>query len=85
MADGDAVVDDLSLVDALLEARRAPTDAARPEAIAKQRARNAWTARERIDALVDPDSFREYGLLARAAQPDVNAPADGPGCATGPS
>jgi acetyl-CoA carboxylase carboxyltransferase component len=77
MADGDAVVDDLSLVDALLEARRAPTDAARPEAIAKQRARNAWTARERIDALVDPDSFREYGLLARAAQPDVNAPADG--------
>lgn len=77
MTDGDAAVDDPALVDVVLEARRAPLDAARPQAVAKQRARGEWTARERIDALVDPGSFREYGLLARAAQTDVDAPADG--------
>ena len=64
-------------VDALLEQRRAPTDAERPAAVAKQRARGAWTARERIGALVDPGSFREYGLLARPAQPGLDGAADG--------
>ncbi len=77
MADGDAAVDDPTLVDALEQLRRVPTDAARPEAVAKQRARDAWTARERIDALVDPESFREYGLLAKPARPDLTGPADG--------
>jgi acetyl-CoA carboxylase carboxyltransferase component len=61
----------------LAEHRRAPTDEARPDAVARQRARGAWTARERIGALVDPGSFREYGLLARPAQPGLDGPADG--------
>ncbi len=61
----------------LAELRRAPTDAARPAAVAKQRARGASTARERVDALVDPGSFRELGLLARPGQADLDGPADG--------
>jgi acetyl-CoA carboxylase carboxyltransferase component len=77
MADGDAAVDDPTLVDALERLRRAPTDAARPDAVDKQRARGAWTARERIDALIDPRSFREYGLLAQPAQAELAGPADG--------
>lgn len=66
-----------TLVEALAERRRAVGDDARPEAVAKQRARGAWTARERIDALVDPGSFREYGLLAKPSQPGLDGPADG--------
>jgi len=77
MTEGDAAVEEPTLVDALAELRHAPTDAARPEAVAKQHARNALTARERIDALVDPGSFREYGLLAKPSQPDLSGPADG--------
>lgn len=61
----------------LAEARLLPSDGARPEAVARQRARGARTARERIDALVDPDSFREYGLLAKPSQPELDGPADG--------
>ena len=64
-------------VEWLAQTRRIPTDQARPEAVARQRARGARTARERIDALVDPGSFREYGLLAKPAQPDLDGPADG--------
>jgi len=77
MTEGGASVEDPTLADVLAELRRAPTDAARPEAVAKQHARNALTARERIDALVDPGSFREYGLLAKPSQPDLAGPADG--------
>ena len=66
-----------ALADALTALRLAPTDAMRPEAVARQRARGARTARERIDNLVDPGSFREYGLLARPAQPGLEGPADG--------
>ena len=68
---------DPALADALTAVRLAPTDAMRPEAVARQRARGARTARERIDNLVDPGSFREYGLLARPAQPGLEGPADG--------
>ncbi|MFJ8025456.1 acyl-CoA carboxylase subunit beta [Streptomyces sp. NPDC096311] len=59
------------------ELRRRPTDAARPDAVARQRARGARTARERIDALADPGSFREYGVLARAPEAGSDTPADG--------
>src|SRR5262245_2119737 len=52
-----------------LRARIAATaDAARPDAVARRRARNQRTARENIADLVDPDSFVEYGGLAVAAQ-----------------
>jgi acetyl-CoA carboxylase carboxyltransferase component len=54
-----------------------PTDAMRAEAVARQRARCARTARERIDSLADPGSFLEYGLLARPAQRELDGPADG--------
>lgn len=57
--------------------RRIPRDEARPEAVARQHARGAMTARERIDALADPGSFREYGLLAKPGQPELDGPADG--------
>ncbi|HBG31461.1 MAG TPA: biotin carboxylase [Gammaproteobacteria bacterium] len=43
-------------------------DAARPDAVAKRRARSKRTARENIADLCDPDSFVEYGALAVAAQ-----------------
>jgi acetyl-CoA carboxylase carboxyltransferase component len=41
-----------------------------PEAVAKQRARGRGTVRERIEALVDKESFREYGGLAGVAETD---------------
>lgn len=60
-------------------------DDARPEAVAKRRARGQRTARENVADLCDPDSFVEYGALALAAQATrrskedliVNTPADG--------
>ncbi|MBW2369304.1 MAG: carbamoyl-phosphate synthase large subunit, partial [Deltaproteobacteria bacterium] len=60
-------------------------DAARPEAVAKRRAREQRTARENIEDLCDPGTFVEYGSLAIAAQrrrrslEDLiqNTPADG--------
>ena len=60
-------------------------DANRPDAIAKRRRNNQFTARENIEALCDADSFIEYGGLAVAAQKarrseeDLikNTPADG--------
>jgi acetyl-CoA carboxylase carboxyltransferase component len=76
VASGPAEADS-ALVDALDSLRRAPTDAMRPAAVAKQRARQALTARERIGNLVDPGSFREYGLLGRPSQPELEGPADG--------
>ena len=39
-----------------------PLDAARPEAVAKQHALGKLTSRERLDLLVDPGTFFEYGI-----------------------
>jgi len=47
---------------------RVTRDEARPEAVARRRARNQRTARENIDDLVDPGTFLEYGAFAVAAQ-----------------
>ena len=66
--------EDLSRV---VAAREALQDAARPEAVAKQRARGRNTARENIAAFADPDSFVEYGGLAKPARADMDGPADG--------
>ncbi|OZI38249.1 carbamoyl-phosphate synthase large subunit [Bordetella genomosp. 10] len=60
-------------------------DAARPQAVAKRRARGQRTARENVADLCDAGSFVEFGALALAAQasrrslPDLIAstPADG--------
>jgi propionyl-CoA carboxylase beta chain len=58
-------------------------DDGRPEAVAKQHARGKLTARERIDALVDPGSFREIGALTAGTGPDGKpVPADGAVCGT---
>jgi acetyl/propionyl-CoA carboxylase alpha subunit len=52
-----------------LHARRALTlDAARPDAVAKRRARGYRTARENVDDIVDAGSFIEYGSLVIAGQ-----------------
>lgn len=47
--------------------------------IRKQHDRGRMTARERLEALLDSDSFSEYGLLAGSNHPDGSAavPADG--------
>jgi acetyl-CoA carboxylase carboxyltransferase component len=48
-----------------LQAERARAyDDARPEAVAKVHGRGRLTARERIDAVIDPGSFVETGVLA---------------------
>jgi acetyl-CoA carboxylase carboxyltransferase component len=66
-----------------VEGRRASVmDAARPKAVAKQHAGGKKTARERIEALCDPGSWREFGALVTAAADteatrDLEAPADG--------
>ena len=61
----------------VLESRAAILDDARPKAVAQQRKRGRWTAREGIAALVDPDSFVEYGGLARPAVSGMTGAADG--------
>src|SRR5438105_7417855 len=53
-----------------------------PERLARQKGQGKLTARERIDALVDPGSFEEIGLFARHRQvqfgmADKEIPADG--------
>ncbi|WP_431271002.1 carboxyl transferase domain-containing protein [Dankookia sp. P2] len=68
-------------------ARAALQDAARGEALARQRARGKLTAREQIAALLDPGSFLEVGGFA-TADPDGEAgrrlsPADGVVTGTG--
>ncbi len=74
---------DLAALTSAVERRKmAALDAARPEAVARQRQRGKLTARERIDRLVDSGSFVELGRLARPKESeglmaDVDAPADG--------
>src|SRR3990172_6911098 len=48
----------------------------------QRRARALLTARERIDAFVDPGSFVEHGLLVHSDIPEAEAktPADGKVC-----
>jgi methylmalonyl-CoA carboxyltransferase large subunit len=53
-----------------------------PERLAKQKEQGKLTARERIDALVDPDTFEEVGLFAQHRQVQFGmagkeVPADG--------
>ena len=57
-------------------------DSGRPEAVAKQHSRDRMTARERIDALCDAESYREIGDLVEPVRDtsfnaDLVAPADG--------
>jgi len=56
-----------------------------PDKVARQHARGRLTARERIDRLLDKDSFLEMGLLAHSAAPGMaeKTPADGVICGYG--
>src|SRR5919202_1471438 len=59
-----------------LEARRQEAlQAGTPEAVERQHQRGKFTARERLDLLLDAGSFTELNLLARA--PDDGALHDG--------
>jgi propionyl-CoA carboxylase beta chain len=60
------------LLEELEERRAALMDEGRPKAVAFQRATNSLTARERVELLADPGTFREYGTFAT---PDTDAPA----------
>lgn len=55
---------DDALIEPLREARARAYDDARSEAVAKIHGRGRLTARERIDAVIDPGSFVETGVLA---------------------
>ncbi|MET0457809.1 MAG: carboxyl transferase domain-containing protein, partial [Ilumatobacteraceae bacterium] len=67
------------------ERHRVGLDEARPDAVARRRARHRRTARENVADLVDADSFIEYGPVVIAAQRRrrelqdliANTPADG--------
>ena len=64
-------------LEALLDAKRALQDEARPQAVARQHARGRMTVREVISKLADERSFVEYGGLARPAVEGMEGPADG--------
>jgi len=72
--DATALRDD---VQTILDLWAGTRDAARPEAVAKRRRTGHWTAREQIDAFLDPASLVEYGALARPALEEMEGPADG--------
>lgn len=63
--------------EAVAARRLSRLDEGRPAAVEKQRRRQRMTARERVDQLLDDDSFLEYGVFAEAANPELDAPADG--------
>jgi acetyl-CoA carboxylase carboxyltransferase component len=64
-------------LDTLLQARAQRMDAQRPKAVAQQRKWGRWTARESLAALLDAESFVEYGGLARPAVSGMEGAADG--------
>ncbi len=59
-------------VDAIEERRRRAAGLGGPEAVARQHELGRLTIRERIDALVDPDSFREHGPIAGHSETDAD-------------
>ena len=58
-------------VDEIAKRRELAAQHGGPEAVAKQHARGRLTVRERIEALVDPDSFREHGAIAGQSETDA--------------
>ena len=82
VVDLDEIRPDLKEV---LDRHERTRDAARPDAVARRRAKGQRTARENIEDLCDPGTFVEYGPLVLAAQRSrrsleeliVKSPADG--------
>lgn len=62
---------------AVLEAKAQTLDEHRPEALAKRAKTGHWTARQNVAALLDADSFQEYGQLAKPAFKLRDGAADG--------
>ncbi len=62
---------------AVLAAKAATLDENRPDALAKRKKTGHWTARRNIEALLDSESFQEYGQLARPAFKLRDGAADG--------
>jgi acetyl-CoA carboxylase carboxyltransferase component len=58
-------------VDGIEARRKAALELGGPEAVAARHAKGRLTVRERIDALVDPGSFREQGPIAGHAEKDA--------------
>ena len=78
----DAPVHARALLAGIEAARAAVMDAARPAAVARQHAAGKLTARERVNAVCDPGSVREFGTLVTPAGDTertrhLTAPADG--------
>jgi acetyl-CoA carboxylase carboxyltransferase component len=59
-------------VDGIERRRRLAAGLGGPEAVERQHARGRLTVRERIEALLDPASFREQGPIAGHAERDEN-------------
>lgn len=57
-------------LDEIRQRRKAALEMGGPEAVARQHERGKLTIRERIDALLDPDSFRETGPIAGGSERD---------------
>lgn len=90
-ADAEAAAETVDLLairpdlQAVLDRHAVLYDDARPDAVAKRRARGQRTARENLADLCDDGSFVEYGALVVAAQASrrtkedliINTPADG--------
>jgi acetyl-CoA carboxylase carboxyltransferase component len=69
-------------LDEIQKARLAGLDAARPASVERQHSNGKFTARERVDLLVDVGSFTEFGALVgptrdTAFDGHIDAPADG--------
>jgi acetyl-CoA carboxylase carboxyltransferase component len=70
---------DKSLIDELEARRTHARSAIRPESVSRLHAQRKLTARERIELLLDPESFSEMGIHAHSGHPDLGerTPADG--------
>jgi len=71
VADDPALHDWKPLVEDLLTRREAALAMGGEKNIERQRSLGKWLVRERIDALLDPNTFVEYGLLADSMDPGL--------------
>ncbi|MFC1825557.1 carboxyl transferase domain-containing protein, partial [Thermodesulfobacteriota bacterium] len=77
-----------SVLERVEQQRHGVLDEGRQEAVERQHKRGKLTARERIEYLLDPGTFHEYGSLIEPLRGseesrDLQAPADGVATGTG--
>jgi acetyl-CoA carboxylase carboxyltransferase component len=73
MTDDPALHDWKPLVEDLQARRDQAYAMGGPDRIERQRSLNKWPVRERIETLLDPGTFVEYGLLADSMDPGLQA------------